>query len=136
MAFVSEVLASALRRLQVIDRNGSVPARDAQFAIEALNDMVTRWEGSGLALGWKNVSTVDETIPVPDEALSAVKWNLAVELAAEYPLPAAMPGIADKAKHLLNELRRDRLTEMPLVQCNDLPAPSAGGRFNILTDGQ
>lgn len=134
MALVSQIVNRALRLLEVIDANQATPARDSQTAMEALNGMVTRWEANGLALGWSNVSAVDATLPLPEEALEAVTFNLAVRLAPEYPLPAALPGIVDLAKHLLSELRRDRLTEMPLRQNSDLPASERGGRYNIYTD--
>lgn len=136
MALVSSIVNRALRLLNVIDANASTPARDSQTAIEALNGMLTRWEANGLALGWSNVSAVDDTLPLPDEALEAVTFNLAVRLAAEYPLPEAIAGISDLAKHLLSELRRDRLTEMPLKLASDLPRAESGGYFDIRTDGQ
>lgn len=134
MALVSQVVNRALRLLQVIDANQATPARDSQTAMEALNGMVTRWEANGLALGWSNVSAVDDTLPLPDEALEAVTFNLAVRLAAEYPLPQAMPGIADLAKSLLAELRRDRLTSAPITLASDLPRAESGGGWDIVND--
>ena len=83
--------------------------------------MLTRWEANGLALGWANVDAVDDTMPSPAEAEEAIVYNLACKLAPEYAIPAAMPAIADMARTALMELRRDRITEMPLTLDCSLP---------------
>ena len=93
--------------------------------------MCTRWEANGLALGWANVDAADDTMPSPDEAEEAIVYNLALKLAPEYAIPTAMPAIADMARTALMELRRDRITEMPIVMDTTLPRAK---HFDIYTD--
>jgi hypothetical protein len=130
---VSAAINRALRLLGVLDVAESPAAEDSQTAIQALNSMVQRWEANGLAVGWANVSAPDDTLPVPDEAQEAVIYNLAVRIAPEYGMPSQMQYIASEAARMLSELRRDRLVEMPLVQCSDLPK-GLFGQWNITTD--
>jgi hypothetical protein len=132
MALVSTVVNRALRLLKAIDAASATPALDHQTAVVALNAMVARWEANGLAMGWAPVSAPDGTLPAPEEAEEALAYNLAVALGPEYPEPSSWGEIKERARISLAELRRDRLTEMPLRQCSDLP-PSRGA-WNITTD--
>jgi len=134
MALVSTIINRSLRLLGAIDPAADTPALDSQTAIVALNSMCTRWEANGLAMGWANVDAVDDTMPSPDEAEEAIVYNLAVRLAPEYAIPAAMPGIADMARQFLSELRRDRIVEMPLTLSHSLPASLRGGQWDITND--
>jgi len=130
---VSQVVNRVLRLLTVIDANQPAEALDAMDVIGVMNAMVTRWEASGLALGWSNVTAVDDTMPSPDEAEEAIVYNTALRVCSEYN-KQMKPNDMDLARQFLGELRRDRLVEMPLRIVNDLPAPEASNRWNILTD--
>jgi hypothetical protein len=129
---VSEVVNRALRILGVQDAAASTEAIDSQTAIVALNALCGRWEANGLAMGWSAVSAPDDTLPAPDEAAEAITWNLAVRLAPEYGKGQRARELMPDAERFLAELRRDRLVEMPLVQCSDLPRTH--GHWNIYTD--
>lgn len=131
---VSTIINRALRLLEVVDVGDPTQAADSTTAILALNQMCRRWEANGLAMGWADVAAVDDDLPAPPEAELAITFNLAVQLAAEYPLSDNFQLVATQAKDFLNELRRDRLTEMPLQLRSDLPAAYAWGRWNIYTD--
>lgn len=134
MAIVSAIINRSLRLLNAIDAGSATPALDSQTAIVALNAMLTGWESNGLAMGWANVATVDDTMPTLDEDEEAIVYNLAMRLAPEYPPPTTLPGTNDFAKQFLAELRRRRLTEMPLEMRTSLPPSQRYGHFNILTD--
>lgn len=132
MAKVLAVITRSLRLLKAIDAASAAPAIDVQTGLEALNAMLTRWEANGLALGWANATLTDADMPTPDEAEEAIAYNLAVTLGPEYPEPSSWGEIKERARQGLAELRRDRLTEMPLRLASDLP-PTCG-RWNIFTD--
>lgn len=134
MALVSSVLNRALRLLKAIDASSATPALDSQTAIVALNAMCVRWEANGLALGWSPVTNVDGVLPAPEEAEEALAYNLAVALAPEYPSVADFDRVERRARDSLAELRRDRLTEMPLRLVNDLSAATTCGEWNIYLD--
>lgn len=131
MALVSVIVNRALRLLSVLDVNSAPEAEDEQTAIAALNAMCTRWEANGLAMGWRNVSAPDDTLPAPDEAHEALAYNLALRLAPEYGKTG--DHIALDAREFLADFRRDALVSRPLVQCSDLPR-GLNGYWNIYTD--
>lgn len=126
MATVAKVINRALRVIRVLDAGEAASGEDAETAIEALNDMATRWEANGLSLGWQNVSLPGDTLPAPDESHEALSFNLAVRLAAEYDVSIDAAVYAG-AQTALNELRRDRITTNPLRQVAQVPAATARG---------
>ena len=87
MALVGEIVAASLRVLRVIDPDQNPEPRQYQTAIDAMNRMLARWEADTLSLGWVPVSAPDEEFPVSARAESAVIYNLAVMLRAEYGVP-------------------------------------------------
>jgi hypothetical protein len=130
---VSAIVRGALLDLNAIDAAAAVPGQDMEDAIAVLNRMIRRWEASGLALGWSDVSAPDDEMPSPSEAEDAIIHNLAVRLPG-YAHPSDFGRVVDLAAEGLAELRRDRLVEMPLRVTNDLPCPENGGYWNIYTD--
>ncbi len=84
MTKVADILRDALGHLREIDANEAVEAEDARDGIRALNLMMRRWEANGLALGWTDVASVTDTLPVPPEAEEAIGYNLALRLRARY----------------------------------------------------
>ena len=127
MATVEETVSRALRILRVIDPNQPVKPSDMQTGIEALNGMMRRWEANTLSLGWSDVSNPADTMPVPDEALDAIAYNLALRLRPEYG--ASMePDLAEFARVGLADLRRDQKRATPLERGN------GGGWYNTRSD--
>jgi hypothetical protein len=133
MALVSSIVRSALLNLKAIDAASAVPAQDMEDAIAQMNRMCTRWEASGLAMGWSNVSAPDDTMPSPDEAELAIIYNLSILLQG-YARPSDFSVVLEGAQTYLADLRRDRLMEVPLRMTSDLPMPERGGHFNCITD--
>lgn len=124
MATVSALVARTLRLLQVIDPAQAVKPHDLDTALVALNAMMARWEADGLALGWSPVSNPSQDLPVPDEALEAVAYNLAVKLAPEYGT-AVTPEVHSGALAGLNDLLRDQMVATPIRPILDVPTPAA-----------
>lgn len=133
MSTVSDITARALRLLSVVDANESLEAEDSNTAILALNAMCRRWEANGMAMGWSDVSNPSDTMPNPPEADEAIAYNLALRLAPEYNAQPSGAVIAFAADGL-RALQRDRMVEMPLRQCTDLPLAYGRGRYDTLTD--
>jgi hypothetical protein len=131
MSTVLQMVRRAMRLATVIDARDSPSAEETSDAIAALNAMVTRWEANGLALGWANVDSSTDTLPVPLEAEEALANNLACKLASEYG-KAAPQQVQQDARDGLAELRRDRLVSAPLTLVSDLPR--SHGLWNITTD--
>lgn len=127
MPKVADIVSRALRIIRVTDSHDSPPAQDMADGIAALNSMMRRWEANGLALGWSSVDGPDDQAPLPDEALEAVAYNLALKLRPEYGA-ALEPDVIQTAAHGLNELRRDVKVASPLE------FDRVGGAYNTYTD--
>lgn len=114
MAEVNEVVGRALRLLRVIDPTESPEAEQTQGAIVALNAMLRRWEANGMALGWSDVAEPSDVLPLPEEAIEAVVYNLATRLRPEYgvTLEADVYMLADESRRIL---MRDVKVASPLV---------------------
>jgi len=128
-----ELVARALRLIQVIDARQPVKASDMQTGIAALNGLVRRWEANTLSLGWSPVSNPSDDLPLPDEALDAAAYNLALRLAPEYGVdPAA--AVVQVALETLADLRRDQAVATPIRPILDAPIPASVARGDL--DGQ
>lgn len=84
MSTVADLVRTALLHLRVTPATQPVKAVDMRDGIAALNAMMTRWEADGIALGWRAVVSASEDVPLPDEAVEAVGYNLALRLRARY----------------------------------------------------
>lgn len=113
MSTVAQIVRDALLHLGVLDAEEAVEAVDSSDAIRALNLMMSRWEASGLALGWTEVSSPDDDLPAPPEAEEAIGFNLALRLRPRYDLPIA-PDVVQMANDSLAILRRDVQAQSPL----------------------
>ena len=131
MTTVLQIITDAVITLRVQDANEDMEAEMAESAMRVLNRMMRRWEADGTALGWNDVSTLSQTIPLPPEAEQAVVDNLAMLLRASYGVQLD-PDVADRAKVGHEALMRDRLVAAPLVLKTKLRRP--GRWWNIYTD--
>lgn len=130
MTTVVGLISRSLRLLGVLDAGQAAEGDDYVTARDVLNAMLARWEANGLALGWSDALVADADVTLPAEAVEAVAYNLACKLAPEYGVPVREDVVTD-ARDGLAALRRDRLVEMPLTSCSDLPS---AGHWNIYTD--
>lgn len=118
---VAQVVKFGLMKLRVIDPLEPVPAELMQDSIAALNAMVTRWEATGIALGWSNVSAPTDTLPAPDEAFEAIGYNLAVRRRADFGVTLDQD-VLGLAKNGMDSLRTDVAATDASRLDYDLPA--------------
>jgi hypothetical protein len=132
MTTVAAIVRDALGHLRVLDANEAVEAEDARDAVRALNLMMRRWEASGLALGWNDVTSVADTLPAPPEAEEAIGYNLALKLRARYGATLDQDTVA-LANDGLAALRADVAMRDSARLSYDLPgAGCAGGLSDFL----
>lgn len=127
MTTAYQVVNRALRLLQIIDPAQAPSSLDYETGQTALNAMLTRWEATGLAMGWQNVANPSDELPSPPEAEEAIVYQLALRLAPEYGINP-MPAVVEGANRFLADIQRDRIVEMPLRQSPDCPLPYSWGR--------
>jgi tail accessory factor len=114
MSKVAELVRSALLILRVADAKQPVKDVDMRDGISALNKMMRRFEANGLALGWADVESPSDDLPLPPEADDPIAYNLALRLRSNYGV-ALDPDVIELARQGLQALRRDRMVECPLV---------------------
>ena len=83
MATAIDMVTRALRLVNIMEAGEVAQAEDAVDGLAGLNEMVNGWENSGIHIGWSNVAQ-DDTLLVHDKYLEAIRYNLAIRLAAEY----------------------------------------------------
>lgn len=84
MATAEDIIKAALSKIGV--RNSEVPLTDNQIndAISELNDMMTKWDADGIALGYTIVSKKTDPITTPDWSHGAMKSSLGARSLSEY----------------------------------------------------
>ena len=127
MSTVEKTVARTLRILRVIDARQPVKPGDMSTAIDALNGMMTRWEANTLSLGWSNVTNPSDEMPVPEVALDAIAYNLAMRLRPEYGTTLD-PDTIEMARRGLADLQRDQKRATPLERGR------GGGVYDTYTD--
>lgn len=127
MSTVARVVRSALMQLGVLDAEEAPKAVHMVDAMEAMNQMMARWEANGLSLGWSAVTTPTQDMPVPFEAEEAVIYNLAVRLRPAYNA-TLHPDVMQLAEMSLSALRRDVKVASPLR------FERGGGVYDVYTD--
>lgn len=120
MTTVASLVRTALLHLRVTPAAQPVKPQDMADGIDALNQMLVRWEADGISLGWHEVSNPSEDLPVPAEAVEAVGYNLAVKLRARYGVDID-PDVVEFAREGLSRLHGDVMARDAARLNYDLP---------------
>lgn len=84
MATNLEIITDALRLLNVINNIQAPTSEQSSQGLTALNDMLADWQEDGIELGYYPQTSLAATIPVQDQYLRGIKYNLAEELSTSY----------------------------------------------------
>jgi hypothetical protein len=90
--------------LRKITGNGNDPeASEAEDALERLNDMLALWRIDGLDVGVPAPLALGDTLTIPDQYVSAVKFNLRIACHDAYdaPITAYDARMAEDGKRLV-----------------------------------
>jgi hypothetical protein len=90
---VNDLIRRAMRSLGVLHTKEDPTADEAADALATLNDMLNAWRLTGIDLEHLTMNLTD-TLPYADEDASAIRYNLAVELSAEYGIDPPMVVVA------------------------------------------
>lgn len=91
----NDICAFALRKIAGIGEDAD--AAELVVALELLNDMIAEWRMDGMDLGTPAPLAADDSLTMPDEFLSAVKYNLTVLVAEELGRELS-PTVVNKAE--------------------------------------
>ncbi len=130
MTTVADFIKDTLSTIQVINPSQAVSAADMQTGIRFLNRLMTRMEASGIAMGWQDVSSPDDVLPLPPEAELGIMYTLAVTIAPQYGVDV-MPAVAGGSIEFMNALRRDQAVATPIQPILDIPAPDGWSNRTI-----
>lgn len=126
MTTAADFIRDTLLLLQVIDVQQPISAAEMSTGIRSLNRYCTRLEANWIALGWQDVSSPSDELPLPKEAELPVMYGLAIDIAPQYGV-TPMPAVAGKALEYGNDLMRDQMVATPIMPILDVPTPDNWG---------
>ena len=129
MATAAKVVERALARILVRQTEAPLEASEIDDSIDMLNDMMTAWDGSGLALGYTIVTSPSDEVTVPDGALMAIKSNLAIQMADEFGWTVTIQ-LATSARDSFADLLTQELTPPKTSRPDTMPRGSGNECFN------
>lgn len=133
MSTVGEVCHDALGHLGVVSATEAAEAWQLEDAMRRLNLMMTRWEASGLSVGWVNVDNPDDPMPCPPEVEETVGYNLALKLRPKYGVEID-PDVVAFAQSGKAALQADIITRDAARIVYDLPRGDAERVGDFYTD--
>ena len=134
---VSEVIAQALREINVIGETQSPSAEQGKQSRDKLNSMMEMWrQDYGVDIGWYETDSSTDTAEVPLVAWVALYTNLAIVCAPQYgrAVSPELYNLAESSRETLVgiELRN----ELDNLDMTHLPEGSGhyGTRYDIYSD--
>lgn len=122
MTIVADFIRDTLGCLGVVDVRQPVRPEDMQTGIRFLNRLVTRLEANQVSVGWSDVSSPSDTLPLPPEAELGVMYTLAIVMAPQYLVTPSAEVMAG-AEIFMNDLQRDQAVATPIRPILDAPTP-------------
>lgn len=98
---VNDLIRRAMRSLGVLHTGENPSAAEAADALDTLNDLLNAWRNEGLDLEVVSDLALTDTLPYPDDHVTAIRYNLAVELAPEYGVQVSQVVAAMARRHWL-----------------------------------
>ena len=132
----TQVIARALREINVINEVQAPTAEQGTQALAKLNTLMEAWKEDSIDVGYFEQSTTADTCPIPDYAEGAVIQALAIECAPQYGINISTEAAA-KLNYYMKTLRRKLMVErLDNADMTHLPGGAGhfGGRYDISTD--
>jgi hypothetical protein len=105
MTTYRDLITSSLRSIGVLHSGETPSAEEANDSLDALNEMLNAWIYEGVNLEHTTATSLNSTVPYPDDHLGPIRWNLCVRLAPEFGI-AVTAEIAALAQQGFNQLQR------------------------------
>lgn len=130
----SQLIADSLGLLGVLQETETMTNEQAQHGLRVLNELMADWEQDGIDLQYYEQSSLAEDAPIPNHAVMAVKYYLAMSLAPFYARPVP-PEFLSIGGEKYERLRRDAVKAfIAPSDLSHLPQGEGwGSDFDILT---
>ncbi len=136
MASGADIVNGAHRKLGIKESDSSISGQEMTDGIEALNDMLSEWEESGIILGFAPIADSADIVRVPRGTVGGIKSNLAGRLASDYSKQVSISLAAEIdfsmnniLKMTMKPLEVEFPDTLPLGQGNDCADVSIDQRF-------
>jgi hypothetical protein len=128
----SQLISDSLGLLGVLQET---EVMTAEHGLRTLNDLMADWEQDGIDLQYFEQSSLPEDAPIPNHAVMAVKYYLAMALAPFYAKPVP-PEFLSIGAEKYARLRRDAVKQyVRPTDLSHLPDGSGwGARYDIMSD--
>jgi len=132
MTTARQVVDGAAEEIEVKTAEIALESSDAQAIFNRMNDMLTEWSDIGLTPAFKEVFNLDDTINVDRNAVSAIKFALAIRCASIFQKGVSQ-SLALSASDSLQRLEASTAYIGPVAYPDTLPIGSGnecGDYFN------
>lgn len=106
----SQLVSDSLGLLGVLQETEVMTAEQGTHGLRTLNDLMADWEQDGIDLQYYEQSVLAEDAPIPNHAILAVKYYLAMALAPYYARPVP-PEFLSIGAEKYARLRRDAVKQ-------------------------
>lgn len=131
----SQLITEALALIGVIQETEVLSAEQGQHGLRKLNALMADWEQDGVDLQYfEQIALADET-PIPDHAILAVTYYLAMALAPTYAarVPPEFVALGDKYySRLVRDAAKEKIAPTDLRHLTQ--GEGWGGFYDITTD--
>lgn len=86
----SNIIRRALKLISAVDAAVSLPALDAQDALDTLNAMLAEWHAAGMNLPVYEFAALETELPTDAGDRDGIAYALALRLAPEYQVPVSV----------------------------------------------
>jgi hypothetical protein len=128
---VNQLITDAFRDAQILRPTQAPPAEYSDEAKRKLDQMLALWEADGVETGYYSSVVLSDDMPVDDEYIEPIQYNLAVRLCSLYgrSAPPELVVLAMASRAVLDK----RTAEVVELDMTHLPQGSIG-HYNINTD--
>lgn len=133
MATNSDVVREALSIIGVLAEVDSLSAEQGVNGLSVMNDMLLEWDADDIDTGYFPQTDINAESPIYSDALSTVKFSLAVYLSSYYGLEPRSAVVAIATSGYKRLLRDSIVAKMKEADMTNMPLGSAWARrYNIL----
>lgn len=124
MASNTDIITDAYKLAGVLAENITLQAEQLANGLRWMNEMLAEWGANGIDVGYNPQTSGGATSPVYSDAMRAVKYNLALEVAGNHQIEAPLTTLRIANDSYGRLLRDARVAEQVPVDMSHLPEAS------------